>query len=145
MKSFVYACALCLIVPLTGFTQNTSSPIKIGKDGKPYVEVPMEIIRGSNDIFLQFDLCKAQRDTLKNMIDLLTRENKTWVAVDTVNQREIKSLRLSLSQMKGIANDQTVKIGQLNTEVSRQKKWMIALGCGTVAFGLTTLILLFAR
>jgi len=38
-----------------------------------------------------------------------------------------------------------VKIGQLNTEVARQKKWMLALGCGTVAFGLTTLVLLLAR
>ncbi|MEI6683303.1 MAG: hypothetical protein WCO44_11775 [Bacteroidota bacterium] len=145
MKSFVYACVLCLIAPLTGFTQSTSSPIKIGKDGKPYVEVPMEIIRGSNDIFLQFDLCKAQRDTLKNMLDICTRKNTTWAAVDTVNQAEIKSLRVSLSQMKGITSDQTVKIGQLNTEVTRQKKWMLALGCTTVAFGLTTLVLLFAR
>ncbi len=105
----------------------------------------MEIIRGSNDIFLQFDLCKAQRDTLKNMLDICTRKNTTWAAVDTVNQAEIKSLRVSLSQMKGITSDQTVKIGQLNTEVTRQKKWMLALGCTTVAFGLTTLVLLFAR
>ena len=62
----------------------------------------MEIIRGSNDIFLQFDLCKAQRDTLKNMLDICTRQNATWAAVDTINLNEIKSLRVSLSQMKGI-------------------------------------------